>query len=116
MNDLYGVVGGIKCDVSGYKVVPAEVEGVIRKNTCVEDVVVIGEPDEYKGEVPVAHIKLNEGEFSYESIRENIMETCRKELARYKVPASIIFVREMPVNASGKIKRSGIKSMEVVYR
>ena len=46
MNDLYGVVGGIKCDVSGYKVVPAEVEGVIRKNTCVEDVVVIGEPDE----------------------------------------------------------------------
>ena len=103
-------------DVSGYKVVPAEVEGVIRKNSYVEDAVVIGEADEYKGEVPVAYIKLNEGTTSYENIKEDIMASCRKELARYKVPASIMFVREMPINASGKIKRSGIKAMEVVYR
>lgn len=103
-------------DVSGYKVVPAEVEGVIRKNPYVEDVVVIGEPDEYKGEVPVAYIKLNEGVTSYENIKENIMETCKKELARYKVPVAVIFVRDMPMNASGKIKRSRIKSMEVVYQ
>ena len=103
-------------DVSGYKVVPAEVEGVIRKNSYVEDVVVIGEPDEYKGEVPVAYIKLNEGITSYENIKEDIMASCKKELARYKVPTSIMFVREMPMNASGKIKRSGIKAMEIVYR
>ena len=103
-------------DVSGYKVVPAEVEGIIRKNPYVEDAVVIGEPDEYKGEVPAAYVKLNGEVTSYENIKENILETCRKELARYKVPARVIFVREMPLNASGKIKRSGIKSMEVVYQ
>ena len=103
-------------DVSGYKVVPAEVEGIIRKNPYVEDAVVIGEPDEYKGEVPVAYCKLNREVTSYEKIKENILETCSKELARYKVPARVIFVREMPLNASGKIKRSGIKSMEVVYQ
>ena len=103
-------------DVSGYKVVPAEVEGIIRKNSYVEDAVVIGEPDEYKGEVPVAYCKLNREVTSYEKIKENILETCSKELARYKVPARVIFVREMPLNASGKIKRSGIKSMEVVYQ
>lgn len=103
-------------DVSGYKVVPAEVEGIIRKNPYVEDAVVIGEPDEYKGEVPAAYVKLNGEVTSYENIKENILETCRKELARYKVPTRVIFVREMPLNASGKIKRSGIKSMEVVYQ
>ncbi len=103
-------------DVSGYKVVPAEVEGIIRKNSYVEDAVVIGEPDEYKGEVPVAYCKLNREVTFYEKIKENILETCSKELARYKVPARVIFVREMPLNASGKIKRSGIKSMEVVYQ
>ena len=103
-------------DVSGYKVVPAEVEGIIRKNPYVEDAVVIGEPDEYKGEVPAAYVKLNGEVTSYENIKENILETCRTELARYKVPARVIFVREMPLNASGKIKRSGIKSMEVVYQ
>ena len=91
-------------DVSGYKVVPAEVEGIIRKNPYVEDAVVIGEPDEYKGEVPAAYVKLNGEVTSYENIKENILETCRTELARYKVPARVIFVREMPLNASEKSK------------
>lgn len=103
-------------DVSGYKVVPAEVENTIRTVKSVEDVVVVGEKDEYRGEVPVAYVKLSRDEGNYEEIRGNIKDTCRKELARYKVPVRIVFVRNMPLNASGKIKRSEIQSVEVVYQ
>ena len=102
--------------MSGYKVVPAEVENAIRTVKSIEDVVVIGEKDEYKGEVPVAYVKLSADEDNYEEMRENIKDTCRKELARYKVPVRIVFVRNMPLNASGKIKRSEIHSVEVVYQ
>ncbi len=103
-------------DVSGYKVVPAEVENAIRTCDQVEDVVVVGENDEYKGEVPVAYVKLSTIPDNYEEMKKNIYGVCKKELARYKVPARIIFVRDMPLNASGKIKRSGIHSVEVVYQ
>lgn len=103
-------------DVSGYKVVPAEVENAIRTSELVEDVVVVGELDEYKGEVPVAYVKLSKNTDMYEDIRKNIYNICRKELARYKVPARIIFVKNMPLNASGKIKRSDIHSVEVIYQ
>ena len=103
-------------DVSGYKVVPAEVENAIRSCDHVEDVVVVGENDEYKGEVPVAYVKLSSVPDNYEEMKKSIYSVCKKELARYKVPARIIFVRDMPLNASGKIKRSGIHSVEVIYQ
>jgi long-chain acyl-CoA synthetase len=103
-------------DVSGYKVVPAEVENLIRTDNSVEDVVVVGEPDDYRGEVPVAYVKLGQTPESYENVKERLLKTCNRDLARYKVPARIKFVRAMPINASGKIKKSEIHSVEVVYQ
>lgn len=103
-------------DVSGYKVVPVEIENAIRLLDAVQDVVVVGEKDEYKGEVPAAYVKLLNDTGDYEEIKRTIFAICKKELARYKMPARIIFVKNMPVNASGKIKRSEIHSVEVIYK
>ncbi|MEM0139962.1 MAG: class I adenylate-forming enzyme family protein [Ferroplasma sp.] len=98
-------------DISGYKVWPAEIENVVRKSPYVEDVVVASRPDEYKGEVPVAYVKARNNTVPASEIKENIMEICRKELSRYKIPSEIVFIEQMPVSASGKIKRSDINKI-----
>ncbi len=98
-------------DVSGYKVWPGEIENVIRKSSYVDDSIVVAKKDEYKGEVPVAYVKLKDNVFNIESARSNIIEICRSELSRFKIPAEIIFIDAMPVSATGKIKRSDIKKI-----
>jgi long-chain acyl-CoA synthetase len=103
-------------DVSGYKVVPAELENLIRKVPGVEDVIVVGEKDEYRGETPVAYIKMGNIECDYNKARVEIMDTCKKYLASYKRPSRIVFVESMPVNASGKIKRQDIHSVRVLNK
>lgn len=95
-------------DISGYKVWPTEIENIIRKDLMVEDVIVVPKKDEYKGEVPVAYIKLFNKNDETDATKEAIIETCRNNMAKYKIPRDIIFIDKMPVNPSGKIKRSDI--------
>ncbi|KQB36400.1 class I adenylate-forming enzyme family protein [Acidiplasma cupricumulans] len=95
-------------DISGYKVWPVEIENAIRSSQFVEDVVVVPEKDEYKGEVPVAYVKLKDNINPYDEIKNEINNICREKLAKFKIPKNIVFINRMPVNASGKIKRSDI--------
>ncbi len=90
-------------DISGYKVWPAEIENVIRQNENVEDVIVVPKKDEYKGETPVAYVKL----IKNIDIKEDLIELCKLKLSKYKIP-EIIFIDRMPISPSGKIKRSDI--------
>ncbi len=95
-------------DISGYKVWPTEIENVIRKNLKVEDVVVVSVKDEYKGEVPVAYVKLFNENNENDETKKEIIELCRNNMAKYKTPKDILFIDRIPTNASGKIKRSDI--------
>ena len=85
--------------VGGENVYPAEIEEVIEGMDGVEDVAVIGMEDEEYGEVLAAFIKG-----SVEPDR--VKETCKKELASFKVPKVVELVDDLPRNSTGKVLKN----------
>jgi fatty-acyl-CoA synthase len=84
----------------GENVYPAEVENVLFQLPQVADAAVIGVPDPRWGEVGQAVLVLHAGA---ELAPAAVIEHCRANLARYKVPTSVRFVAELPRNATGKV-------------
>lgn len=90
--------------ISGENVSPKSVEDVISKFPKVNQVHVVGIPDKHAGEVGAACIELKEG---VECSRTEIIEYCRKHLAKYKIPRHILFIKvhELPMTSTGKIQK-----------
>jgi fatty-acyl-CoA synthase len=84
----------------GENVYPAEVENVIYQMTEVDEVAVTGVPHELWGETGCACIVLKSGQVLTE---DQVIEFCRIQLARYKVPKSVVFLLELPHSANGKV-------------
>ena len=100
----YGrIVGRIKDMIirGGENIYPREIEEYIYRHPAVEDVQVIGVPDEKFGEV-MACIRLRAGEtVDAEAIRA----FCRGQIAHYKVPRYVRFVESFPMTVSGKVQK-----------
>ncbi|MEH6938170.1 long-chain-fatty-acid--CoA ligase [Bacillus sp. JJ664] len=86
----------------GFNVYPRDVEEVLYEHEAVQETVVIGVPDPYRGETVKAFIVLKEGKTVTES---ELDEFSRKYLAAYKVPRQYEFRKELPKTAIGKILR-----------
>jgi long-chain acyl-CoA synthetase len=89
-------------DVSGFKVLPREVEEVLLMHPKVREAVVAGVPDAYRGETVKAFVVLKPGETASE---EEIVEFCRLHLAVFKVPRKVEFRSELPKSMVGKYLR-----------
>jgi long-chain acyl-CoA synthetase len=89
-------------NVGGEKVFPSEVEDMMLAQPQIKDVVIIGIPDELKGEAPKAYIQLKEGE---SATAEEIRAFCKARMAPYKVPVAVEFIDEIPRSAAGKALR-----------
>ncbi len=85
---------------AGENISPEEVEGVLFSHPKIDDVAVIGVPDEEWGEVPMAVVVVKKSE---EATAEEIMEYCRANLASFKRPRSVVFTDELPRNQMGKV-------------
>ncbi len=83
----------------GENVYPAEVEAVLHEHPRVADAAVVGVPHERWGEVGVAFV-VADG-----VAEEELVAWCGERLARFKVPASVRFVPEIPRNSLGKIRK-----------
>jgi long-chain acyl-CoA synthetase len=68
----------------------------------VKDAVVVGIPESFSVEVIKAYLVLKEGQ---EATEEEIMEFCRREMAKFKVPKYVEFRRELPKTIVGKVLR-----------
>jgi long-chain acyl-CoA synthetase len=90
----------------GQNIYPADIEEVIYQVPGVCEVAVIAAADEMLGEVPVAFVAIHPGAAVEE---EDILARCRDHLARYKVPASVIFLTELPKGPTGKILRRALR-------
>ncbi|MCD9026474.1 class I adenylate-forming enzyme family protein [Cohnella silvisoli] len=92
---------------SGFRIFPVEVENVLREARGVEDAVVIGIHHPERMQEPIAFIRLSEplNAESEAKKRREILAFCESRLARYKVPAWVWFVKEIPLNAAGKADR-----------
>lgn len=89
----------------GENVYPAEVEKAVARHEAVAECAVIGVPDEKWGEVGRALVVLRDG---YDATADDILGSLDGHLARYKIPRSLIFVDELPHNATGKLVKKRI--------
>ena len=87
---------------NGFNVFPKEVENVIVQIEGVRECAVVGIPDEIRGETISAFIVLRPGA---SLTAEAVIARCSEQLSRYKVPREIHFIDQMPLTASGKIRR-----------
>ena len=107
--DGYYFLAGRSSDMiirAGENISPEELENAIRELPAVEDVAVIGVPDETWGEEPRAVIIPKKGQKITE---EEVMEHCRKKLASFKRPRTVVFVDELPRNPLGKLIKKDIR-------
>lgn len=85
----------------GENISSLEVEEVLYRHPKVMEAAVVARPDEKWGESPCAFVTLKPGESASEA---EIVAFCRDNLARYKVPRTVVFV-ELPKTSTGKIQK-----------
>jgi len=85
---------------SGYNVYPREVEEVLYRHSEVVEAIVVGVPDEYRGETVKAFVVRRAGSALTE---EELVAYCKENLAPYKVPKLVEFRDELPKSAVGKL-------------
>ena len=90
----------------GENVYSAEVERALGGHPAVASVAVVGAPDEKWGERVVAFV-VPRPEVS--ATAADLVSHCRRQIAGYKVPKEIHFVPELPVTASGKVQKAGLR-------
>ena len=93
----------------GFNVYPAEIERVLAAHSSVALAAVGRRPDAIKGEIAKAYIILKEGA---KADAEAIMAHCRANLAAYKCPRKIQFVKDVPRTSSGKIMRRELVTID----
>jgi fatty-acyl-CoA synthase len=91
----------------GENVYPAEVEDALLSLEGVADAAVLGVPDERWGEVGVAFVVLEPG---VSMSAEDVLESCRARLARFKVPASVRFLDELPRSGMNKVLKDELRA------
>jgi len=98
------IVGRIKDMVirGGENVYPREIEEFLYRHPKIQDVQVIGVPDDRYGEEICAWVKLRPGVTAND---EEIKTFCREQIAHYKVPRYVKFVDAFPMTVTGKIQK-----------
>ncbi len=86
----------------GENVYPLEVENWISSLPQVNEVAIVGIPDQKWGEKVTAFIVLKESEHL---IIEDLIKHCSMKLGNYKIPKEIIFLEELPKTHVGKIDK-----------
>lgn len=91
---------------SGENVSPVEVEQALLAHPGVARAAVVGVPDKRRGEVGLAFVVRRPG-VPVDDVA--LLEHCRERLARFKVPAEVRFVEDLPHAALDKVQRSALR-------
>ena len=93
----------------GVNIYPAEIEGALAGHPAVEDVAVIGVPDEEFGESVKAVVQVVEGVQADAALAAELISFCRSLLAGYKAPRSVDFIDVIPRTGTGKITKRPLR-------
>ncbi len=85
----------------GENISTIEVEGVLYRHHAVLEAAVVAQPDEHWGETPCAFVTLKDGA---EATADEIIAFCRENLARFKVPKTVVF-GPLPKTSTGKVQK-----------
>jgi fatty-acyl-CoA synthase len=106
------IVGRIKDMVirGGENVYPREVEEFLYTHPAIEDVQVIGVPDEKYGEELCAWVKVRPGA---ELTAEDVRAFCVGKIAHYKVPRYVHFTHDFPMTVTGKVQKFKMREASI---
>jgi long-chain acyl-CoA synthetase len=92
---------------SGFNVYPRRIEEAIYEFPAVQEVTVLGIPDNYRGEAPKAYVKLREG---MEATPADLMAFLQSRLSKIEMPAEIEFRDELPKTMIGKLSKKELRA------
>ncbi|MFM9882696.1 MAG: long-chain-fatty-acid--CoA ligase [Burkholderiales bacterium] len=92
--------------VSGYNVYPREVDEVLFMHPAIIDAATVGAPDPYRGERLCAFVVLRDGT---RATQDELLAHCAANLARYKIPSSVMPLDALPKTAVGKTDKRALR-------
>jgi len=92
--------------IGGENVSPAEVEAYLARHEAVAEIAVVGYPDGRLGEVAIAFVRRYPGSAAS---AEELIGHCRGRIASYKVPRHVLFVDELPMTPTGKVRKQVLR-------
>jgi len=98
---------------SGFNVYPRIIEEALMHHPAVEETNVIGVPDEYRGEAPVAYVKLRPGQGVTET---ELKDFLGEHLNRIEMPKEILFKDELPKTLIGKLSKKELRTEYAAQR
>jgi len=97
---------------AGYRIGPGEIEDCISKHPAVSLVAVVGVPDPLRTEAVKAFILLREGNNGDPDLENDIRNFVKTRLSPHEYPRHIEFVDDLPMTATGKIRRNVLRDGE----
>ena len=91
---------------SGYKVYPRRIEDALYEHPAVAETVVIGIPDEYRGEAPKAFVRLKKG---LAATAEELLAHLEARISKIEMPEEIEFRSELPKTMIGKLSKKDLR-------
>jgi acyl-CoA synthetase (AMP-forming)/AMP-acid ligase II len=91
----------------GENVFPREVEDLLSDHEAIEEAAVVGVPDDEFGQRLKAFVVLRDGASLSE---QDVQQYVKSNLARYKVPREVVFLDELPRNATGKVLKRELQT------
>src|ERR1700736_1520901 len=94
----------------GFNVYPQVIEQPIYEHPAVQEVIVIGIPDEYRGQAAKAFVKLKTGAMPF--TLDELRAFLTGKIGKHELPAALDFVDELPRTAVGKLSRHELRRMQ----
>jgi long-chain acyl-CoA synthetase len=94
----------------GFNVYPQMIEQAIYEHPAVHEVIVIGIPDDYRGEAAKAFVKLRAGANPF--TLEELKAFLAGKLGKHEIPAALDFVDELPRTSVGKLSRHELRNLQ----
>ncbi|MGI9477570.1 MAG: acyl-CoA synthetase [Hyphomicrobiaceae bacterium] len=101
---------------AGFRIGPAEIEDCLASHPAVADSGVVGVPDDERGQVVKAFVRLQAGHVGSEAMVSRLQAHVRSNLGGYKAPRLIEFVNDLPVTTSGKVSRKDLRKLDALSR
>ena len=98
----------------GFNVYPQMIEQAIYEHPAVQEVIVIGVVDEYRGEAAKAFIKLRAGAAAF--TLDDLKAFLSGKLGRHEIPAALEFVDELPRTPVGKLSRHELRNQQAAVK
>jgi 2-aminobenzoate-CoA ligase len=97
---------------SGYNISGPEVENVLLDHPAVLECGVVGEPNEERGMIVKAFVVLKPGINESDELCKQLQEFVKQQIAPYKYPRSIQFMKALPRTSTGKLQRFRLRELE----